>query len=83
MAVLHAQYWQAKVPVHRGRVPSDNLHIVTFHYSPSLSTKSSFFLPSLPLSSVVLFLFLLLCLALLFAVYPSSPLSNRCYLVYL
>ncbi len=87
--MLHAQYWQAKVPAYRDRVPSDNLHIVTIHYSPSLSTKSSFFLPS-PLSlslslslSVVLFLFLysrscsvVCCLSLL-------PLSNSCYLVYL
>lgn len=76
---VHAQYWQAKVPAYRGRVPSDNLHIVTIHYSPSLSTKSSFFLPSprsLPLLSLLCcaLSLSLLCLALLFAVYPSSHL---------
>lgn len=85
-AMLHAQYWQTKVPAYRGRVPSDNLHIVTIHYSSSLSTKSSFFLPSLTppsLSSLLCsFSFFTLscsvvcCLSLL-------PLSNSCYLVYL
>ncbi len=87
MVMLHEQYWQAKVPAYRDRVPSDNLHIVTIHYSPSLSTKSSFFLPS-PLS---LSLSLSFCCALFFYSPSCSvvcclslhPLSNSCYLVYL